>query len=119
MSTGSRATPPTGADNKLTRVKGYAVASLVASPISARAFLLVGYNSKASAQFIQLHNAAALPANGSVPEYSITVPATSNFTIDLSLYGDLFSVGIVACNSSTQATLTVGAADCSFTALVL
>lgn len=74
-----------------------------------------GYNSKASAQFIQLHNASSVPADTAVPEMVITVPATSNFSIDFGEDGYYCDTGIVACNSSTGPTKTVGAADVYFT----
>jgi hypothetical protein len=75
-----------------------------------------GYNSKASAQFIQLHNSATLPADAAVPVYVMTVPATSNFTIDFDVRGRSFATGIVICNSSTGPTKTIGSADCYFDA---
>ena len=74
---------------------------------------LSGYNSGA-AQFIQLHDASALPADSAVPVVNIAVAATSNFSIDFGIYGMSFATGIVACNSSTAATKTIGAADCQF-----
>lgn len=74
-------------------------------------YRLVGYNSKASAQFIQLHDAAALPAEAAVPKEVITVAASSNFDIALGVYGRKFTVGIVVCNSSTGPTKTIGSAD--------
>lgn len=74
------------------------------------------YNAKASAQFIQLHDATALPSDTAVPVLSLAVAATSNLVVDLGVRGKSFSTGIVICNSSTVATKTVGSADCSFEA---
>jgi hypothetical protein len=79
---------------------------------------LVGYNGKASAQFIQVHDATAVPADAAVPAYSFTVPASSNFSLDIPITGAPFTTGISVCNSSTQATKTVGSTDCWFTAVV-
>lgn len=116
---GQRPVPPTTSNNTLLRVKGHSVASQIGLAYPGRLFLLVGYNAKTSTQFIQIHNSATLPANGAVPEYVFSVPASSNFSLDLSQYGDFFSEGVVVCNSSTQSTKTIGSADCSFTMLVL
>ena len=87
-------------------------ASLVASDQPATLYRVMGYNSKASAQFIQVHDAASLPADAAIPKIVITVAATSNFDIDLGIYGKSFQTGVVICNSSTGATKTIGAADC-------
>lgn len=77
---------------------------------------VTGYNNKSSAQFIQLHNTTTVPADTAVPVVVITVPASSNFSIDFGTYGRRFATGISICNSSTAATKTVGSADCWFDA---
>lgn len=73
-----------------------------------------GYNSNAAAQFIQLYDAVALPANGAVPAFNISVPPASNFSIDFGSSGRNFINGIWVGNSSTAPTKTTGAADTQF-----
>ena len=79
---------------------------------------LDGYNSKATAQFIQVFNAATVPADGAVPIYTLTVPAQSNFSLDIPITGAPFTTGIAVSNSSTGPTKTIGSADCFFTGVV-
>lgn len=89
-------------------------ASFIALPASAKVFGLTVYNSKASAQFIQFHDSATLPADTAVPVFNVNVPASSSLVIDFGFHGMDFVSGVVVCNSSTAPTKTIGSADCQF-----
>lgn len=77
-------------------------------------FGFTGFNSLGSAQWIQLHDATALPANGAVPVAIFTAATIANFSADYGIYGRTFQTGILICNSTTGPTLTIGAANCWF-----
>jgi hypothetical protein len=89
-------------------------ASHVVSATDAQLFNVSGYNSKSSDQFIQIHNASALPADGAVAIVSFKVKAGDNFYWNSGAYAKDFPVGIVVCNSSTAPVKTIGGADCLF-----
>jgi hypothetical protein len=89
-------------------------ASLIAKASAGKLIMITGYNSKTTAQFIQVHNTTTLPADTAVPVLIFTIPPTSNFSLDMGTYGRFFSTGITICNSSTGPTKTIGAADCWF-----
>lgn len=74
------------------------------------------YNSKGSAQWIQLHDSATLPADTAVPLATFTVATVANLVLEFGLYGIAFTNGIVVCNSSTGPTKTIGSADLYITA---
>lgn len=79
---------------------------------------LVGYNSKASAQFVQVFDSATVPADTAVPLLTFTVAATSNFSVTVPITGLPCLNGIAVANSSTGPTKTIGSADCFFTAVI-
>ena len=91
-------------------------ASRVIKNARGRLINLTVCNTKASAQYIQLHDATALPADTAVPACVMTVAASSSLDIDWTISGRDFINGIVVCNSSTAATKTIGSADCFFDA---
>lgn len=109
---GSAVTQPVSHAAKTNAATTAYAASLVVKASAGTLYGITGYNSKASAQFIQLHDATALPSDTAVPKVVITVPATSNFSIDFGNYGRSFATGIVVANSSTGQTLTTASADC-------
>ena len=74
-----------------------------------------GYNSGASAQFIQIFNTGSFPTDAEVPLTIVRVATESNFNFDLGgTFGIDCPLGIVVCNSTTGPTKTSGAEDCWF-----
>jgi Na+-transporting NADH:ubiquinone oxidoreductase subunit NqrA len=93
-------------------------ASLVVTPSTTtnqhlRCFDITGYNNSATDQFVQVHDTAALPADGAVPIATVLAPAGFQFGLSWAA-GRLFANGIVVCNSSTAVTKTIGSANCLF-----
>jgi hypothetical protein len=89
-------------------------ASAVVKASPGTLFSITGYNSSASDQFVQIHDAAALPADTAVPAIIFKVAAQENFYYELKEIARFFKNGITICNSSTVATKTIGVADCWF-----
>lgn len=90
-------------------------ASLVVKSGPGRLYGFTVYNSKASAQFIQVFDAASLPADGAIPACVFTVSNGANLPVQW-IPWRTFTTGCVICNSSTGPTKTIGSADCFFDA---
>jgi hypothetical protein len=88
--------------------------SLIIKASAGSLYIITGFNSKTTDQFIQLHDSTTLPADTAIPKVIFRVAANSNFSFDLGVHGRAFTSGIVVCNSSTGPTKTIGAADCWF-----
>ena len=73
------------------------------------------YNHKGSAQFVLLFdNGYEVPPNGSVPVVAYPVGADQEVAVYYGEAGRLCRGGLSIANSSTDTTLTAGAADCLF-----
>lgn len=77
-------------------------------------YSVLGYNSKVSAQFIQVFNSPVAAADGAIPLFIFVVGASSNFNLDFGERGKYLNQGIYVCNSSSGPTKTIGSADCWF-----
>ena len=91
-------------------------ASLVVRASVGRLLTAAVYNGNVGTQYIQIHNAASLPANGAVPLFTFALATGAVQVLNFDLTGLPCSTGIVLCNSSTAATKTIGANDTWFTA---
>ena len=74
-------------------------------------------NTSSSAQYVLLFDyanaATPVPANGAIPLLAQSCPANDATTFNW-IPGRTHLVGIVLCNSSTNATKTLGSANCFF-----
>lgn len=75
-------------------------------------------NTNVAAQFVLLFDATARPGNGAVPIIGKLVAGGDAVGFNW-FPGRTCFAGIVLCNSSTQGSLTIGAADCLFDAQYL
>lgn len=72
------------------------------------------YNTKASAQYLNVFDASVLPADDAVPLFSFALAANSGVGFGWQPNGRQFQTGLVLCNSSTDTKKTIGSADCFF-----
>lgn len=75
-------------------------------------------NTNAADQYVLMFDARAVPSSGAVPIFGQKVSG-GDAVSGLWWPGRTFFAGIVLCNSSTQGSLTIGAADCLFDAQYL
>jgi hypothetical protein len=76
-------------------------------------------STRASGQFIQVFDASVLPADGAIPLLSIDIATVTAKGVSWGITGRWFYRGIILCNSTTQGSKTIGAADCLFDAQYL
>lgn len=107
---GGSSTTPSNARNP----SGAYVSNIVAKVSAGQLIGATIFSSKSGPQFIQFHDAAALPSDGAVPELIVQIPANGTYTLYFGNVGRKFSNGIVVTNSSTGPTKTIGSADCWF-----
>ncbi len=84
-----------------------------------RVVMVSGYSTNVAAQYIMLFDADAQPANATVPLRVLKVAPDGSgtfpsFSFTFPMEGWCPSLGCVVCNSTTDASLTLGAADCIF-----
>lgn len=108
-----------GAQNIATKVIGNATYTnaIVASTRPCKLYQVLGYNSSASTQYIQVHQTNAIPANGVVPIFSFPVATGNYFSLDFGVYGVELDA-VMICNSSTADTKTIGSTDCGIQAVI-
>ena len=91
-----------------------ALASNIVITGELRVYGWVVYSSLGSSQFILMFDASALPADGLAPIIPLPVAASNQVAAYYGDSGRVFNRGIVLCNSTTDTTKTLGAANCLF-----
>ena len=88
--------------------------SIIAHSGVCRLFGFTATSTNVAAQFILLFDANAVPSAGAVPLATFNVALAASVGGYWGSMGRWFDRGIVLCNSTTQGTLTIGAADTIF-----
>ncbi len=88
--------------------------SLVAFTGQGRLLGFTASSTKGSGQFVQLFDAAAVPATGAIPLVSVDIATVTAKGVAFDPYGRWMDRGCVIVNSTTQGSLTIGLADCLF-----
>lgn len=88
--------------------------SIVAATGVCRLYGFTATSTNVAAQFILVFDLLKVPANGAVPLFTVNAAAAAPASVYFGSVGRSFDHGIVVCNSTTQGTLTIGAADTLF-----
>ena len=81
---------------------------------------LLGSSKNTSAQWVMVFDRKTAVSNGTAPAiHPIFIAAEDNFYMEIPVRGMNFENGIYISNSTTDTTLTQGAADCWFTAVII
>lgn len=72
------------------------------------------YNTAAAAKWIMLFDEVGIPGAGTVPAMVFPIAAHNVLGVFYGDRGRQCERGLTLCNSSTETTLTIGAADCFF-----
>lgn len=97
----------------LNATSSVAANSLIVKQTSGLVFGFTASSSLGAGQFIQLHDASSLPSDGAVPVAVFAIGSTSTAAAAW-IPPRSFRNGIVICNSTTQNTKTLGAANTLF-----
>lgn len=89
---------------------GAVAKSLVVSDTPGRLYSTTVWNESGGDVFVQLHDAASLPADTAVPKIVQSCPSGSAMAFDFQ-DGRIFGTGIVVAISTTSATLTITTTD--------
>src|SRR6266850_1709757 len=95
----------------------FSVAALRSSIVVPGRIVVYGftvYNTKASAQYLNVFDANTVPADNAVPLFSWSLAANNGTGFGFTPRGRQFQTGLVLCNSSTDTLKTLGSADCFF-----
>lgn len=95
---------------------GALAASAVVSTKRGVLFAVRYTNTNVAIRYLQVFDAAAVPADAAVPLISVPVAAGAYFDLTFGVHGRPFAVGCVVCHSSTAAAKTIGGADGLFDA---
>lgn len=87
------------------------VASFLAFAPSGTLLGLTVYNSNAATRYVQIFDAGALPADGTVPRLVWQLPTLNTLTVSFDPVGRWFQRGCWIVNSTTDTTKTLSGAD--------